>query len=213
MIAGWPVGLAIGVKFFVWPLAVWLFALRRIRGAALAALIAAGSLLLVLPFMGLVDYFDALSALGRHFDQDAYTVFGLLVQLGVGETAARATMILCGLSLVVGTWRFRSFTLAIAASLTLTPIVWLDYFALAAVPLAIVRPILSPIWLLPLLTWGAPGTGLGIGDPLQILRVLLVFTVLLGVAARAERTLHGAVASTAAPLAAVDRRASLPESL
>jgi hypothetical protein len=42
------------------------------------------------------------------------------------------------------------------------------------------------LWLLPLLTWGAPGTGLGIGDSLQIARVLVVFAVVLGLAARAE---------------------------
>ena len=186
---GWPVGLAIGLKFLVWPLALWLVALRRTRAAALAAVIAASSLLLVLPFTRIDDYVTALPALGRHFDQDSYTVFGLLVQLGVGETVARLVTLLTGLGLVVAMWRYRSFTLALAASLTLTPIVWLDYFSLAAVPLAIVRPVLSPIWLLPLLTWGAPGTGLGIGDPLQILRVLGVFAIVLGVAAPRSMTL------------------------
>ncbi len=51
-----------------------------------------------------------------------------------------------GLALLAGVWRYRSFALAIAASLVLSPIVWLDYFALAAVPLAIARPRLSWIW-------------------------------------------------------------------
>ena len=90
-------------------------------------------------------------------------------------------------------------------------IVWLDYFSLAAVPLAIVRPVLSPIWLLPLLTWGAPGTGLGIGDPLQILRVLGVFAIVLGVAARAEHDLRrGAptASARATPAHPVDRSVS-----
>ena len=180
-------------------------------------MIAASSLLLVLPFTRIDDYVNALSALGRHFDQDSYTVFGLLVQLGVGETVARLVTLLTGLGLVVAMWRYRSFTLALAASLTLTPIVWLDYFSLAAVPLAIVRPVLSPIWLLPLLTWGAPGTGLGIGDPLQILRVLGVFAIVLGVATRAEHDLDGAptASARATPAHPVDRafRHSRPTSL
>ena len=37
-------------------------------------------------------------------------------------------------------WRLQSFVLFIAAALILSPIVWLDYYALLAVPLAIVRP-------------------------------------------------------------------------
>ena len=69
-----------------------------------------------------------------------------------------------GAMLLAGTWRYRSFTLALAAALVLSPIVWLDYFALAAVPLALARPRLSVVWFLPLATWGLSGAGLGIGD-------------------------------------------------
>ena len=77
----------------------------------------------------------------------------------------------CGLLLLAATWRYRSFTLAIAAALTISPIVWLDYFALAAVPLAIARPRLSWVWFLPLATWGLRGAGLDIGDPWDIARL------------------------------------------
>jgi hypothetical protein len=80
----------------------------------------------------------------------------------------------------------RSFTLAIAAALTISPIVWLDYFALAAVPLAIARPRLSWVWFLPLATWGLRGAGLNIGDPWDIARLLIVFAIVLGVAFRDE---------------------------
>ena len=70
-----------------------------------------------------------------------------------------------GAALLAATWRYRSFTLALAAALVLSPIVWLDYFAVALVPLAIVRPRLSLVWFLPLATWGLQGAGIGIGDP------------------------------------------------
>ena len=180
------IGFATAAKFFVWPLGVWLAATRRDAAAVLAAGIAGASLLLVLPYVSIDDYARALLQLGRGFDQDSYTLFGLLVQSGASETAGRVVMWTCGLLLLAATWRYRSFTLAIAAALTISPIVWLDYFALAVVPLAIARPRLSWIWFLPLATWGLRGAGLDIGDPWDITRLLAVFAVVFGVAFRDE---------------------------
>jgi hypothetical protein len=70
--------------------------------------------------------------------------------------------------------------------LTLSPIVWLDYFALAAVPLALARPRLSAIWFLPVATWGLRGAGLGIGDASEIARLLVVFAIVFAVAFHGE---------------------------
>ena len=44
----------------------------------------------------------------------------------------------------------RSFTLAIAAALALTPVVWNHYLLLLIVPVALARPRLSGLWVLPL---------------------------------------------------------------
>jgi hypothetical protein len=184
---GVAAGLAIGLKLFVWPLALWLVALERRAAAVLAGAVAAISLALVLPFSSLGNYAHAVRDVAETFDQDAYTVYGLLAQLGAGDLAARLVTYACVGALLLGVWRYRSFTLAVAAALAASPIVWLDYFALAAVPLAIVRPRLSPVWCLPLLTVGLEGGGLAIGDAPGTLRALAVFTVVLGVAARAER--------------------------
>jgi hypothetical protein len=183
---GLALGLATALKFFVWPLGVWLAATHRYRATFVAIGVAAASLLLVLPYVSLDHYARSLMQLGRGFDQDSYTVFGLLVQSGTSETTARVAMWIAGLALLAGTWRYRSFTLAVAAALTLSPIVWLDYFAVAMVPLAIARPRLSWVWFVPLATWGLSGAGLGIGDPWDIARLLLVFAVVLGVAFRDE---------------------------
>ena len=49
-----------------------------------------------------------------------------------------------------------AFAIAILAAILLTPIVWLHYFALLFVPLAIARPRLSWPWGLPLLFWIVP---------------------------------------------------------
>ena len=53
----------------------------------------------------------------------------------------------------------RSFTCAVAATLALSPIVWLHYLVLLLVPLAISRPRFSVIWLLPILLWSSPRPG------------------------------------------------------
>ena len=66
------------IKFFLWPLGVWLAAIGRARETLVAAAVAGASLLLVLPFTGLHDYFHVLIELGRTFDQDSYSPFGLL---------------------------------------------------------------------------------------------------------------------------------------
>ena len=170
------------MKFFVWPVALWLAAVRRTREALLAVLVAGASLLLVLPFMGLDDYAHRLSKLGRAFDQDSYTIFGLLVQAGASDGVARGATFAVGAVILAGMWRYRSFALAIAAALVLSPIVWLDYFALAALPLALARPRLSAIWFLPIATWGLSGAGLGIGNVSDIARLLVVFGLVFWVA-------------------------------
>ena len=184
---GVVVGIATAVKFFVWPMAVWLVATRRHAAAFLAAMISGASLLLILPYVSIDDYGRSLLQLGRGFDQDSYTIFGLLVQAGASETTAHVAVWVVGALLLLGTWRYRSFTLAIAAALTISPIVWLDYFALAAVPLAVTFPRLSWVWLLPLGTWGLEGAGIGIGDVGGSVRLLGIFSIVLGAAFFAER--------------------------
>ena len=184
---GLAIGLATSAKFLMWPLVVWLAATRRARDVLVAGAVVCASLLLVLPYTGIDAYLRSLLRLGRAFDQDSYTVFGMLVQAGAPESAARAAMLVVGGALLLATWRYRSFTLAIAAALALSPIVWLDYFALAAVPLGIYRPRLSWVWFAPLATWGLEGAGLGIGDFWHAVRLLGVFAVVLAVALAAER--------------------------
>ena len=87
---GLAVGVAVAMKFFAWPLGLWLAARRSLRGgAARRRRSARASLLLVLPFTPLDDYVRVLLRLGRGFDQDAYTIFGLVVQAGGPELAGR----------------------------------------------------------------------------------------------------------------------------
>ena len=184
---GLAIGLAGAIKFFLWPLGVWLAAIGRARETLVAALVAGASLLLVLPFTSLDDYLRTLVELGKDFDQDSYSPFGFLVQVGVSETPARIVSYGLGAALLVACWRRASLGLAVAAALVLSPIVWLDYYAVAAIPLAIVRPRLSPVWLAPLATWGLLSAGIGAGNGWGSARVLIVFSVVFAVVVRAER--------------------------
>lgn len=203
---GLAVGLAGAIKFFLWPLGVWLAAIGRARETAVATLVAGSSLLLVLPFTSLGEYLRTLRNLGDAFDQDSCSPFGFLVQLGVDETPARVVTYALGAALLLACWRRGSLGLAVAASLVLSPIVWLDYYAVAAIPLAVVKPRLSAAWFAPLATWGLLGAGLGSGSAWGSARVLIVFAVVLAVVVRDERQ-HETRATThsAATLGARER--------
>ena len=127
--------------------------------------------------------------LGEVFDHESYNVFGLTVQAGASDGVARAVSVVVGVALLAAVWRYQSFALAVGAALVLSPISWLDYYALAALPLAIVRPRLSAIWFLPLVTWGLRGRRDGYRRRARRpLRLLLVFAVVLGVAFQGERS-------------------------
>jgi hypothetical protein len=184
---GIALGLAGAIKFFLWPVAIWLAAIGRVRELLVAAGVAAASLLLVLPFTSLHDYFHVLIELGRTFDQDSYSPFGFLMQIGAPETLARAVMLVLGASLLVACWRRQSLGFAVAAALVLSPIVWLDYYAVAAIPLAVVRPRLTWVWLAPLATWGLLSAGIGAGNGWGSARVLVVFGIVFTVIVRGER--------------------------
>lgn len=188
-IPGLAVGFAGAVKFFLWPVGLWLAAIGRVRETLIAGAVAAASLLLVLPFTGLDDYLRALLELGRTFDQDAYSPFGLLLQIGASETFARAVTFALGGALLVVMWRTGSLALAVAAALVLSPIIWLDFYALAAIPLAAVRPRLAAVWFVPLVTWGLPSSGIGAGTTWGISRALLAFAIVFAVIVRGERQL------------------------
>ena len=109
------------------------------------------------------------------------------MQIGVGRRRARVVTYLLGAALLVACWRRASLGLAVAAALVLSPIVWLDYYAVAAIPLAVVRPRLSAVWFAPLATWGLLSAGIGAGNGWGSARVLIVFAVVFAVIVRSER--------------------------
>ena len=140
-------------------------------------LIGAASLLLIVPFYSIHDYVSLLRNLSREFDDDSYTLYGLLVESGARREFARVVWLVVGLAVLTLAWRRKSFALAIGAALLLSPIVWLHFFALMLVPLAVVRPTFGAAWLIPLPTWLVPGTLNG--RPWQTALMLSTFGALL----------------------------------
>jgi hypothetical protein len=158
-LSGVILALLVSVKLILWPLALWLLATRRYVGLAWA--LGTGILVNVLAwgavgFGELPRYIQVLRAFERAGEHRAYSIVSFALRMGASRTAATALGI--GLALLVAGACFRAgrqgrdricFTLCIAVALLATPIIWLHYFALLLVPLAIARPRVSLVWALP----------------------------------------------------------------
>jgi alpha-1,2-mannosyltransferase len=170
----WPLAGALGVlvalKLFLWPLLAWAVATRRIAAAGLAVPIGLVSVFgswALIGFAGLGSYPDLLSVIST---QSSYSIEDMAQVLSFDAATGRAASLLVGgllLALCVQLARrgdeTRSFFMAIAAALAMSPIVWLHYLVLLAVPIGIARPRFSPIWLLPIVLWVCPRAGNGDG--------------------------------------------------
>jgi hypothetical protein len=185
-------GATLASKFFLWPLVVWQTATRRYVAAALSCAIGGALLLLSwapLGFAGLLDYPDLLRRLEETVGEDSYTAYIVGLDLGLPSAAARAfwlTLGICLVAAVVVTGRLErertAFILAIAASLAFTPIVWLHYFALLLVIVALAQPRLGMVWFVPLAMVITPGSGHP--TPFETAATLAIAAVTIGLALR-----------------------------
>jgi Glycosyltransferase family 87 len=190
---GVVLALTLASKLFLWPILVWWLATRRFR-TALVAIGATAALVVgswsVISFAGMREYPELLRVLTDTLGTDSYTVFALASDLGLAELPARllglivASGVLAG-SVVLGRRGddARSFALAVLASLLFSPIVWLHYFALLLVPIAIVHRRLSYLWVLPLVLW-ACAAGVGNGTTVQTALTLASMGALAWLAVR-----------------------------
>jgi hypothetical protein len=148
---------AVVLKLFLWPLLVWHLFAGRTRAAFAAGAGAAGLALAAwaaIGFKGLGDYPRLLRDLTDLEAEHTYSVFALARASGLPELPAQALGILLGLALLALAARAgddrRALILVLGAAFALTPILWHHYLVLLVVPVALVRPRLSPLWLLPL---------------------------------------------------------------
>jgi alpha-1,2-mannosyltransferase len=167
-----PVGTAIAtaftavLKLFLWPLAIWLLATRRWRAAVMCA--ATGLVLLlggwaVIAFAGLRSYPTLVHLLEQVEAPRSYSVVALLGLSGGAQTAVTVVLSLAAVVAIALAARGsggdrRAFAVAVVASLLAAPLVWLHYLLLLYIPIALYRPRLSGLWLLPLVLWATPLT-------------------------------------------------------
>jgi hypothetical protein len=198
----WPAGLAVAIvvaaKLFTWPLAVWLLITRRWRAFAVAVGAGVlGTLLAwsVIGFAGMTDYPQMLRDL-TFVEQDVGVSFVAgLRAVGVTAAAAHAATMLVACALLFAAsrpaglfaaWRpaapadgaRRQFGLVVMAALVASPIAWPHYYTLVFIPIAMVSPAFSVLWLVPMLAWLAPQTQTH-GDLVKIVPYLAIDVIVI----------------------------------
>jgi glycosyl transferase family 87 len=202
--AGLVVALTAVCKLYLWPLGLWLLVTRRSRAALFAA---ATAVVLVIAgwaaigFAGMRSYPHLLRVLANVEAGTSYSPVALLDLSGAA--GGLLTLGLAALLVVAVGFAARSadgdrraFALAVAGSLLITPIVWLHYFLLLLVPIALYRPRLSPLWFAPVALWLTPSTH-SHGVTWQI-ALALAITTLVAVRTTAERQSRWLVSRTVA---------------
>ena len=206
-VAGLIVALLVSVKWFVWPLAIWLLGSRRYGALCYAA--ACGLMLNVVAWS--VIGFDQIGAyvkvLGLVTDREeprSYSLLALGLDHGMSRSAGYVlTFVLAaglGSACVLLARRGReepALLICIAMALVATPVTWAHYFALLIVPLALLRPRLSPVWGLPVVMSVCPSGG---PETWQLVLALVMIAALVVAALRPLDT-HSADAE--APRSAV----------
>lgn len=190
---GLVLGLALAVKLLLWPLAVWLAVQRRLPAVVWAAGSCAVLMLgswAVVGFDGFGTYPGLLRRLSDVMDDRGYSAYALLIEFGAPSAPARAVWITVAVAMLAamvvvgrkGDAR-TAFILAVAASLAFTPVVWLHYFALLLVVVALAQPRLGLLWVVPLGLFVTPGSG----DPTPFQTTatfaIAAFTIVLAVRA------------------------------
>lgn len=185
-VSGGALGAGICLKLLLWPLVAWFVASRRYAAAAIAAF---GATLVTLVawaaigFEGLADYPELLRKLADVVAVRSLSLVALGAAVGLPRGVADLIPWIAGLgllALVVIAARRKddrlSFSLAVLAAIALTPIVWLHYFSLLVVPVAIYRPRFAWVWVLFSLFWLTPQQTSD-GD---LWRILLVDALAIG---------------------------------
>jgi hypothetical protein len=186
-IAGAALGLALAVKLVLWPLGVWLAGTRRsaaILWTIVVAVIVVTAAWAVIGFEGLTGYLDLVRRSAEIYERQSYTVYALALDVGVNSMVARALWLALAVGTLVLTFRAarsgserRSFALAIAATIACSPIVWLHYFALLLVAVAISQPRLAPVWFVGLPMHAFVTTGYYNGSTFQTAAMLVAAAV------------------------------------
>ena len=189
--AGASVGIGIAAKFFLAPLALWLATTRRVAAAAWSLVIAAAVVLaswFLVGFRGFTEYPDVLRRVSETYGDRGYTLYALGLDIGLSPGLSRAMWLALATVLVAATVVLgnrgddqRAFVLAVTAALAISPILWLHYFVLLLVIVAVVQPRLGPLWFigLPLNYFVTTGTSNGSTQQTVAVLVAAALTIVL----------------------------------
>jgi hypothetical protein len=158
-VAGFIVALLVSVKLFVWPLALWLLATRRYVALAYAVLSGLALNLVAWAIIGFDQVGPFIELLGLVTDRmEPHSDSVLAIALDHGASRPAAYALTCALATIAGCSCFvlarrgreaAGLLLCIIVCFLATPVIWLHYFALLIVPIALLRPRLAIEWLLP----------------------------------------------------------------
>jgi hypothetical protein len=180
-VAGGLTAFMIATKLFLWPVLVWLLATRRWRAAASTValgVLASAAAWAVIDFDTVSRFPDLVRGNVLDNGTKPYTIATALQQLGVRGAISYAACWTVGAVVLAGVVRAArqgrdavSLTLTLAAALILSPVVWSHYLALLLVPVALVRPRFSALWLAPVPLWLCPPVGPSLAQKLLLLAV------------------------------------------
>jgi alpha-1,2-mannosyltransferase len=195
-LAGAAVGCAVLAKLFVWPLILWLVFTRRWRATGVATVGAAAVTLAVwaaLSFEGLRKYPTLLRDLSHVESVQGFSLVALADRIGLSHpqsswpllavAVAGALVASCFVGCPAADRDRRVFVTAIGLALLLTPILWLHYFTLLLVPVALTRRTFGLEWALFLGFWITPYTQ---PSHFAIWRLLIALGLTLAIVARAQ---------------------------
>ncbi|MFY9577879.1 MAG: glycosyltransferase 87 family protein [Gaiellaceae bacterium] len=208
-------GAAIALKLFLWPLVVWLALTKRIRAAAGAlgvALLLALATWAAIGFAGLGHYPRLLQRLSNDEATSSYSVIALGVRGHLPESAAKVLAVILAAALLAAAVRVArdarrtprdrdvaTLTLTLAAALAASPIVWVHYFLLLVVPLALTRPRLSLLWFAPFAYYPLGESAWPAGDAGKLALALATTTFLIVATARRRPDRPVVAVTTASP--------------
>ncbi len=166
-VAGLLTAAAISLKPFVWPLALWLLATRRVKATAATILWAIPLNLVAWGIVGFGQIRNYTRLSGQVTDalwHGGYSMLAVVHHLGLGRGAGEGLLLLvsaaaAGALVYAGLVRRDerlAMTLTVVLMLVASPLVWVHYFALLLVPFALTRPRLSLVWAAPILMWVCP---------------------------------------------------------
>lgn len=183
LVAGPVLGVSIAAKLFLWPVTAWLAATSRLRAAGWSVAVAVVAVLASWAAVGLrgfAEYPELVGRLTDLMDERSYTAYALARDLGAPVNVAWALWAALAVGVLAASIVLAhrgdergAFVLALAAAIAFSPIVWLHYFSLLLVAVAIAQPRLAPVWFIGIPLQVVVTTALYNGSTFQTAAVLL----------------------------------------